>query len=158
MITLTDAEQRICGWVGRMRFQHARQHNRDPGAGPTATAVDARNDIRGAKCEFAASVLLNLYWRPTIGEIDKPDVGGVVEIRSTDRPNGRLIVKPKDSDEAPFALMIQIDEASFRFGGWMYGSRAKTYPLLTKHGDPAHFVPQFDLWKIDLLRDRVRYA
>lgn len=151
IVALTDAEIRICEWVGKMRDQNARSRHRNPGAGPSATTMDASNHIRGAKCEFAASVLLNLYWRPAVGEIDQPDVGGFVEVRSTELPNGRLIVKPDDNDSSPFVLMIQVSPTTFKFGGWTHAWAAKKHPLLTQHGDPAHFVPQGSLLHIDTL-------
>jgi hypothetical protein len=141
MVILTEAEIRLCAWVGRQRFLNARKLNRDPGLGPPHTTDE--NDIRGACSEFAASVLLNKCWRPRIGEICHPDVGGVVEVRSTVRENGRLIVKPSDKDDAPFVLIVANMEARrFRFGGWAFGRAAKNWPILSEFGDPAHFVPQ----------------
>ena len=147
-VTLTSWESRICTWVGRQRFANANDLDRDPGLGPPHT-TDER-DIRGAHCEFAASIMLNLYWRPSIGELNNRDVGGLVEVRSTVLPWGRLIVKPDDDDDAPFALVVADMKAlQFRFGGWMFARDAKLYPLCPDHGDPAHYVDQ------DVLADRV---
>jgi hypothetical protein len=141
IIVLTDAESRMCTWVGKQRFANARRLNRDPGEGPPHTSPV--NDIRGTHCEFAASVLLDKSWRPRIGEICHPDVGGVVEVRSTVRETGRLIIKPCDRDDAPFALiMADMEALRFRFAGWMFARDAKAWPLLTDFGDPAHFVEQ----------------
>jgi hypothetical protein len=141
LVILTDAESRMCTWVGRQRFLNARRLNRDPGLGPPHTS-DA-NDIRGAHSEFAASVLLNKYWRPSIGEITNPDVGGVVQVRSTIIETGRLIIKPADQDDAPFVLIVaNMEGLRFRFAGWLFARDAKTWPLLCEYGDPAHFVDQ----------------
>ena len=141
-VTLTSWESRICTWVGRGRYANADAFERDPGAGPSAACHDADFHIRGAHCEFAASIILNLYWRPTIGEIKARDVGGLVEVRSTVLCDGRLIVKPRDAD-APFVLIVaDMGDLWFRFGGWMWAADAKKAPLNGEHGDPAHYVSQ----------------
>ena len=149
--TLTQWESRICTFVGRQRYANANKLCRDPGLGPPHD--NDRMDIRGAHCEFAASIMLNLYWRPSIGELNNLDVGGLVEVRSTVYGNGRLIVKPDDDDAAPFALILaDMDTLRFRFGGWMFARDAKEFPLDSKHGDPAHYVPQEKLWnRADLM-------
>lgn len=152
-VILTAAELRILTWVGRQRRMNATNNNRDPGQGPTArdeqTAID--NHIRGAQCEFAASVVLNLYWRPYIGHIRERDVGGLIDTRSTVLPHGRLIVKPADPDHVPFVLVLA-QAPRFTLLGWQLAVDAKRWPLLLDFGDPAHFVPQDSLRPLDELR------
>lgn len=139
--TLTSWESRMCTWVGKQRFANAKRLDRDPGLGPSTLSDE--HHIRGAHCEFAASIMTNLYWRPSIGELKSRDIGGLVEVRSTVRETGRLIVKPSDPDHAPFALIVADMQAlQFRFAGWLFAREAKAWPLLTDHGDPAHFVEQ----------------
>src|SRR5262249_8964934 len=140
-------------WIGRRRYENAINNNRDAGAGPSRDDHSPANHIRGIKCEFAASVILNLSWRPHVGDIKQRDVGGLIEARSTVLPNGRLIVKPNESDDAPFVLVRQHeDDERYRLLGWVFGWEAKLYELLTCFGDPAHFVPQRDLRFVDELR------
>lgn len=152
-VTLTAWESRICTWVGKQRFANARELDREPGEGPPH--IFPEMDVRGAHCEFAASIMLNLYWRPTIGEIKGRDVGGLVEVRSTVLEMGRLIVKPKDvvkSADVPFALVVaDMDALKFRFGGWMFARDAKAWPLNPDFGDPAHYVDQDELNGRDIL-------
>jgi hypothetical protein len=147
-VTLTPWESRICAWTGKQRFLNAQEFDRDPGLGPSQES----DHIRGAHCEFAASIMLNLYWRPNVGNVGgkrQRDVGGVVEVRSTVLETGRLIVKPKDDSDAPFVLIVADMEAlRFRFGGWTFGRNAKERPLACEHGDPAHYVPQSKLWNM----------
>lgn len=153
-VVLTPAELRICRWVGRQRRSSAQRHGRVPADGPTkyVAPADASLDIRGVECEFAASIVLNMSWRPTIGQIDQPDIGDGVDVRSTELANGRLIVKPKDA-ERPFVLVVKMSADTFRVPGWLMASEAKArFPLLTGHGDAAHFVPQERLRPIDELR------
>jgi hypothetical protein len=141
LVILTEYEGRLLTWVGRQRFANARRLNRDPGQGPPHTADG--NDIRAAHSEFAASLLLNRSWRPTIGEICHPDVGDIVEVRSTDLENGRLIVKPNDKDDAPFVLILaDMEGLRFYFAGWMLGRAAKEWPTEYRYGHSAHYVPQ----------------
>ena len=152
--TLTSWESRICAWTGKQRFLNAQELNRDPGEGPPH--INPENDVRGAHCEFAASIMLNLYWRPNIGELKNRDVGGLVEVRSTVLEAGRLIVKPKDvlkSADTPFVLILaDMDALKFRFGGWRFAGDAKGWPLNPDFGDPAHYVDQDALWpRADLM-------
>jgi hypothetical protein len=145
-VTLTTWESRICAWTGKQRFLNAQELDRDPGLGPSQTCENAEFHIRGAHCEVAASIMLNLYWRPNIGEIKKRDVGGLVEVRSTVLETGRLIVKPRDADDAPFVLIVaDMDALKFRFGGWTFARDAKLWPLNPDYGDPAHYVEQSEL-------------
>ena len=145
-VTLNEIERRICAWVGKQRRQYAVNSGRNPGLGPSRLdECGAENDIRGAECEYAASRILNLYWRPWVGSITEAkrmrDVGGLIEVRSTDLPNGRLIVKPDDPDDAPFVLIVR-NADRFTLAGWLFAHEAKEFHLLTAYGDPAHFVPQ----------------
>lgn len=156
-VTLTHWESRICTFVGKQRYANADELGRDPGAGPSRNGGDGFH-IRGAHCEFAASIMLNLYWRPTIGETKNRDVGGLVEVRSTVRPSGRLIVKPKDHDDAPFVLIVaDMDELLFRFGGWMFARTAKQFRLCPDFGDSAHFVDQPSLSERETLLEWLRF-
>jgi hypothetical protein len=160
-VAVTPWESRICTWTGKQRFLNAQELDRDPGEGPSASCGDAQFHIRGAHCEFAASLMLNLYWRPNVGEIKKPDVGGLVEVRSTVLEAGRLIVKAKDvlkSADTPFVLIVaDMDALKFRFGGWIFARDATAWPPNGKHGDPAHYVEQKFLLSYDSLRAWLRF-
>jgi hypothetical protein len=156
-VILTPEESRICAWVGRMRFENARRCHRNPGLGPSMSGPE--HHIRGAHCEFAASLILNVKWRPTIGQVRPGDVGDFIEVRSAEQADGRLIVKPDDDDEAPFVLIVaEMKTLRFRAAGWLYGREAKRFPLVTQFGDPAHFVPQRELAELRLLKALIRSA
>lgn len=155
IVVLTAPEVRICEWVGQQRFAAACRANRDPGAGPSKDDQTPTNHIHGAQCEFAASIMLNLYWRPSVGSIDQMDIGGLVEVRSTVLEHGCLIVKPKAADTSPYMLVIKRDN-QFRFGGWIMAGAAKKNPLVTKFGDPGHFVRQEQLHDFASLNEFIR--
>jgi hypothetical protein len=124
--------------------------------GPSSVIEGPGFHIRGAKTEFAASLRLNMYWRPTIGKTDEPDVGGLVEVRSSDLRYGRLIVKPRSEKKPneknyPYVLALMLGE-DFYFPGWIWADDARARYKLTKdYGDPAHFVPQCDLLDLNLI-------
>lgn len=151
--TLTPFEMQMLESVGKARYSFAVSHNCNPGLGPSRIDHSPTNHIRGARTEFSGSIIMNLYWRPTVGELHANDIGGIIQVRSTVLPHGRLIVKPDDKD-VPFMLLFQDEnnEAYFKALGWCHAQRAKTFPLITKFGDPAHFVPQGQLRPIEELR------
>lgn len=70
------------------------------------------------------------------------DVGDV-QIRSTIRGNGSLIIRPADIDTARFYLVIN-DLPRFRIIGWIMGGEGKQQQWLrdSLDRDPAYFVPQ----------------
>lgn len=150
-VTLTEFEMRMLGFVGRVRYANVVEHNR-VGRGPSARDPTPDYHIRGARCEFAASLMLNRYWRPHVGELHKPDVGGCVEVRSTvlKAPKGRLIVRP-DAGEYPF-MLIEPQGERFTFRGWMMASDAKLWKLETHHNDTVHYVDADALHGLRLLR------
>jgi hypothetical protein len=152
-VTLTADELDMCGAIGEARDKSARSLGRDPGGGSTREAVDASNHIRGARAEYAVSRALNLYWRPTIGIVDEPDVGGFIQVRSTDKRDYRLIIKPNAKDGEPYVLVYTPDMRAFFIRGWIMAGEAKRKFALTQFGtrDPAHFVPNDALKPMDVL-------
>lgn len=154
-VVLTNEESRICTWVGRKRNADAELYARNPGLGPLPCVP---RHILGAHGEFAASLILNCSWRPRIGEINAPDIGDWIEVRTTDLPHGSLIVKPKDKDDRPYVLCIaDMDRLRFHAVGWLYGYEAKRFPLEQRSGgDPARYVKQGPLSPLATLRPLIR--
>ena len=157
-IWLEDVEMRMCGYVGKLRFENAIANNRREGTGPSLHEKTARLHVIGAQCEFACSIIVNRYWRPHVGKVGKdrqPDVGGCLEVRSTDLPDGRLIVKPHDP-EWPTALIFH-DRNRHVFLGWEMAWRVKQEPLLHyADNDPAHFMQQRELRNLTELKEYLR--
>lgn len=138
-VQLTEAERRIAKWVGEQRYDYALRTGRNPGNGPSRHNGGPHFHIRGACSEFAASIMLNLYWRPAIGQLDQRDVGGIVEVRSTELPHGRLLIKPGDT--GPHMLVVQINEHEYQSPGWLNAEDAQLLPLV-QFGDAVHCVGQ----------------
>lgn len=143
-VELTPAEKGICTKVGKLRFDYAVERKLDAGLGTSQGNEKPDNSIRGAKAEFAASVMLNLYWRPTIGQLHQKDIGGFIEVRSIINREHRLIVKPDADNPDPYVLVF-IEKAYCEFAGWEYAEVAKQEPLQDYDVDLAHYLDQQQL-------------
>ena len=104
-------------------------------------------DIEGCAAERAVAKAYNLYWEPVVENPEelRGDVGmgmRALQVRSTTRKDGRLIVHERDNDEHAFVLVVGcIPE--FEIKGWIMGVDAKQEHFLFKgDGRPAFFVPQ----------------
>ena len=107
-------------------------------------------DINSAMCELAFAKAFGLYWSGA-GLKGERDVGQF-EVRSTKYKTGKLILHPKDRDDAPFALVVE-DFPKFSIIGWTYGHLGKKdlyWSDPTKRNRPAYFVPQSDLFPFDI--------
>ena len=165
-VVLNRYELAMCERAGRARFANAKAKNCDPGDGPSREALakgDPSHVIRGCECEYAGSLILNLYWRPYVETMKEAstmgDLGGLVEIRSTVLPHGRLIVKPNAKDDRPYGLVMKRNVDHFRLVGWLFAIEAKElFPLETRFGDPAHFAAQWALRPNKHLRSWIAHA
>jgi hypothetical protein len=158
-VTLTDHEHQMVLWVGKQRHRSAMEYRRNAGQGPSSRQPNNPSfHIRGAAGEYACSLMLNLYWRPSVGLIHERDVGGLVEVRTCTDPNHRLIIKPKAKDAHPYALVEHAEGMRFVFRGWIIARDAKErFPLTTSEGhDPAHYVDNAALRSISELAHAIR--
>lgn len=151
-VILTEAELKITEEVGRERWRYARRTGRDPGNG-TSSALIPANDLRATPTEYALSIILNLYWRPTIGQLDQPDVGGLIEARSCGRTTDHLIIKPREIKDKPLRPFVLVLAERLRYTalGWLRAGDAKRFDM-RNNGDWGHYVPQSALHSIDALR------
>jgi hypothetical protein len=146
-VNLTENESRMCTWVGKMRHANAVEYARECGRGASATTTNGPElHILGAHAEYAASIALNLYWRPNVGLLKEKDVGGLVQVRSTRSSHYALTIKPKDHDADPFVLALQLSLQKYRMRGWLFAGDVKArFPLRADRGDPAHHAEAADL-------------
>jgi hypothetical protein len=157
LVTLTRYELDITAFVGKRRELVYREGHLPRGKGSSADNPDQamRNNIRGAQSEFAASIALNLYWRPSIGDRRQPDVGGYVEVRSIEEQNHRLVVKKSDllkcHPSTPFVLVYTTWSEQFVVIGWCAAGRALEVGEPNTDRDPLYFVNQASLEHLDLL-------
>lgn len=104
-------------------------------------------DIQGAAAELAVAKHLGRYWDGSVNTFKRGDVGEV-QVRSTPRKDGSLIVRRSDSDTDHFILVTgAIPE--FNVIGWISGAAAKSdeFKKSPNGRPPAWFVPQRALHK-----------
>ncbi len=107
--------------------------------------------IHGLMAEMALAKALQITWTPGGTRVTTGDVGDKIEVRATEHPAGHLLVYPKDSDAAPFVLMVG-HFPEFRIAGWVYGREAKHSDYWRDDKDPPCFwVPQRVLGSIKTL-------
>lgn len=114
-------------------------------------ALSWQMHIEGAMGEAAVAKLLDRWWSGALGDRTAADVGEL-QVRTTSRRTGRLIVHPGERDLDIFILVI-CDPPRFMVPGWIYGSDAKSELFWTdpQGGRPAYFVPQNRLKPMELL-------
>lgn len=123
---LADAEARLAEYVARGRWQV----RRDAGSvnARRNPAGDERTDLEGIAAEIAFCALHNVYPDLVITSAALPDhdavlPGGVrVDVKSTEWPQGRLLVMPNKADRIEvdlYALMVGGFPGPYRFAGFM---------------------------------------
>lgn len=119
-------------------------------------------DLEGALAELAVSKAFNLPWTGRFYPIQTWDKWkhegndvGKLEIRSTDRSNGRLICHPNDKDDSPYLLVLSHDSPFFHLVGWVFGKDAKnSLYWRTNVPKPCYMVPQENLKSISSLIEK----
>lgn len=163
-VTLTEYEMQMAKAAGVARYLAARERNYDPGLGPSSVKGSNGNggDIRGAQCELACSIGLNLFWRPFIAKGEATvkgslDAGGLIQVRSTVLVRGRLCVKPEAADDDPYVLVFQ-DKNRHELVGWLDARACKREPKLQyPDTDLLHYVDRKLLHSIHTLKRRLHH-
>ena len=146
-VELSEYAFRQAEFAGKLRREHAVDNGfPEPYGTPPSDLLET--DINSCCAEMAVAKFYNLHWEAVVESPAKDlmgDVGGVLEVRSTWRVSGRLILHKRDRDDFPFVLAIGKGR-HWRLAGWMRGEEGKK----RKYWDeavprPAYFVPQQDL-------------
>lgn len=145
-IELTSPELLLAAFAGSMRQTSAITHNR-----PTTYGRDRVNawegHIHGAAAEMGVAKYLDRFWSPLsagrLGDIPG-DVSDGIQVRSTERMDGSLIVHPEDHDEHRFYLALTYKLPTVVIVGSILGGHAKHPDYWRTEGvrHPAYFVPQ----------------
>jgi hypothetical protein len=156
IIDLTLDEMRFAAVAGVDRMIDNYRIGRQNRHGESDNGVWQRH-IEGAMSELAVAKYLGIGWTAHHGRTDQADLtigSTLVEVRSTWRPNGRLILHPEDKSDAVFVLAIGMN-GRYKLAGWMLASDAKTpkyWGDKANNGRPAYWIPQGDLYRMkDLL-------
>lgn len=121
VIQLTTVELMVASTVGAVRritgIKEGLNKNKH------AEKSDWQTDIDGAAAEMAYAKAHNVYWGGLNRAFKAPDVGDI-QIRSTSHDDGHLIIRPDDSDDEQYALVIT-NPPFFKIIGAMLGRDAK---------------------------------
>ena len=159
-IKLTLEDITLAAQVAQQRNSSQREAGRADGL---VKGSSLGRDIQGAEAELAVSRALNLPWDGKwlpIPEWDQwkhhgNDVGKL-EIRSTDRATGRLILHPSDKDHSPYLLVLSHARPVYKLIGWVYGADGKRNEYWrTNVPRPCYMVPQEELKAMEELLDIV---
>lgn len=146
-VTLSWYEVTHAAIAGVLRQTKALREARDDAAAGRPVELDGwTRHVSGALAECALAKALGLYWdagmhfRP---EGKRGDVGPHA-VRSTNRLDGCLIVRPTDFDDVPYWLIITATPPHFTICGFIEGEAAKRPEWWRSPNDRpgAYFVPQ----------------
>lgn len=146
IVTLTWSEVLIAAQAGSMRRVYALRNS--VGAAHNGGPADPWDaDIEGAAAELAVCKALGVFWSGLeVAGSDKrvgiPDAGGV-QVRSTRRLSGSLILHDGDADDDAFVLVVgRVPRLDIK--GWIYGRDGKRADFWRSESVrcPAYFVPQ----------------
>lgn len=143
-VTLTTHEIHQCALAGVLR--HIEQLRTPHAHGYAGDAEHSWGmDIEGAAAEFVVAKKRGLFWNAVVGVSDVRGLPGDVadlEVRSTSRSNGCLLLHESDPDDRRFILVTGAIP-SLTIVGWMFGRDGKNPEWWrTDTGRPAFFVPQ----------------
>lgn len=152
MIPVTLRNDEMAAAVQGGGFRHIRALAtglRDKFDSPYARSFGPHVD--GALAELAVAKQYGFYWSPTSVEDFKALDGdaGPLQVRSTTRSDGRLIVRPNDPDDRVFVFVVN-KPPRFYLSGWLTGADAKRPEWARNGGEfflvaPASLNPMGDL-------------
>lgn len=149
LIRLTDQQWSTSLEFGRRRYEANR-------ATPDAhgrVGKSAKDEAEACAAELAVAVFLDVYWDPIADRPHKQGDVGNVDVRSTPRRDGRLILHAGDVDDRPYVLVVGEGLERYLIG-WITGRDGKRRAWWTDPGTgrPAFFVPQAALWPMSQLK------
>lgn len=126
-ISLTKEEIKIANEVASARHYYSRKLGLHDASTEIGGLTLKEPDIVGAYGELAVHKWLELHWKvdprvPGYGG----DVGGWIEVKSSNYPNARLLARPSASGkhtlmmERPF-LLVTVDKPIVTIAGWEWG-------------------------------------
>ncbi len=110
-----------------------------------------QHHIEGAMGELAVAKVLDLYWNYGVNVFKGPDVGDL-QVRTTHRDTGNLLLHEADSPTARYVLVTGIN-GHYVVRGWISGwvGKQRKYWGEPQPGRPCYMVPQSALMPIGKL-------
>ena len=110
----------------------------------------------GCVAELSVCEVLNIPWSGMYSENYQNlsgDVGGIIQVRSTEHKNGRLLLHrpPKDSPNKPFVLVRHQDElGDVEIVGWIYGHEGQLDRFWQCYvREPCYMIPDYFLRPVE---------
>lgn len=141
-VTLTVREKEIAWFVAQLRNKKGEEAGADGNKYGKPDKTQLILHYIGCLGEMALAKGLNRYWSGAgQGFHDDDDVGGL-QARATKHPDGCLLVRKDDADDAPYFCLIG-EDGTYDIVGWAYGYEAKRVRPQERAGRPAaYFYPQ----------------
>ena len=146
IITLSAEDLEVGRRAGITRHTHSRKQGLKSGFDDK----DNEMDILGAQGEIAAAQCLWIPFEPQVDTFKAADIGVNLQVRTTPRTNGRLILKRGDNPEHIYILVRKLAASDFEVVGWVFGHEGQRPEYLKKvgHGGSVYFVPNHKLKSI----------
>ena len=98
-------------------------------------------EIEGAAAEIAYAKFRNQYWSASVDKVGSPDVGKRVQVRCCPFRGKNLLIRPRDSDEDIFVLVVGRSPV-FQIQGWIKGRDGKReeWKRSPNGGSPVYLV------------------
>ena len=128
--------------VARMRQSHQRGHNA-ANVRQRTWLTRLANDTNGAAAELVTAKWLGIEWSRSVGTYrHEADVGDEIDVRHTERRDGRLILRPSDHPYRQFVLVTGTPP-HLLLQGWIRGEAAMVPEWCCDPNDygGAWFVP-----------------
>lgn len=151
-IFLDEYDIKLCMFVAQQRDKFAKDRGFKPyNQDQLSTAQD---NLYGAARECAAGKLLKIYWHHNIGITQDYDLFPDLQVRGTEHPRGRLLVRQRDKDTDRFIFVTRVAR-EFELRGWIFGGEAKKeewWADPTKKNRFAYFVPHDALRPMETIK------
>jgi hypothetical protein len=140
-VKLTGYEMLIAAQAGVMRQVEAIRRERADNHGFAGDGWGVH--IEGAGAELAVAKATGLFWEAVVKNPDAlPGDVGEVQVRSTTRPDGRLIVHREDPDDTLFIFVTgKLPEYTIRGAIPSTAAKDEKFWADPAKGRPAFFVP-----------------
>lgn len=111
-----------------------------------AGMTDWQLHVEGALGEMAVAKWLKAYWSGEVGNLSAADIQDTIQVRTTARHNGHLILHEWDKDDDLFFLVIG-KNGTYKIVGWISGHVGKKlqYWRDPTGSRPAYFIPALAL-------------
>lgn len=157
-VVITPEEYEWAAYAGMVRRRSAKaQGHRDAYGFDEADGTNGWEiDIDGAVGEYVASLAIGTPWRGP-GMLDGDDLMGGYQVRTTQRLDGGLILRPKKDRDNDIFILVTGHYLNWVVVGWILGGDGKRMTELTSMGKnrpAAYLVPQEALSDIRSLSHR----